>query len=65
MNEDVLKCLACDCDLTVEHIMIKCGDFAVVRQRYYDAENLQQAIPEISVTYIFKFLREIRLFYRI
>ena len=36
-----------------------------LRQRYYDAENLQQLFKEISITSIFDFLGEIRLFYRI
>ena len=52
---DVPRCLACDCDLSVEHILIECEDFAEVRQRYYHAENLQQLFPEISVTYVFDF----------
>ena len=63
--EDVLRCVACDCDHTVEHILIECGEFAEVRQRYYDAENLQQLFQEISVAYVFDFLCEIGLFYRI
>ena len=45
--------------------MIECGNFAQVRQRYYDAEKLQQLFQEISVTYVFDFLREIGLFDRI
>ena len=36
-GEDVSRCVACDCDLTVEHIRIENRDFAEVRQRYYDA----------------------------
>ncbi len=51
--------------LTVEHILIECGDFAEVRQRYDGAKNLQQLLQEISVTNIFAFLQEIGLFYRI
>ncbi len=64
-NEDVPRCVACDCNLTVEHILVECGDFAEVRQRYYDAESLQQLFHEINVTYVFDFLHEIGLFYRI
>ncbi len=41
-GEDVPRCEACHRDLTVEHILIKCGGFVEVRQRYYDAGNLQQ-----------------------
>ena len=33
---------ACDCDLTVEPALVECGDFAAARQRYYEAENLEQ-----------------------
>ncbi len=50
-GEDVPRCVACDCNLTVEHILIECGDFTEVRQRYYDAENVQQLFQEISVTF--------------
>ncbi len=64
-GEDVHICVACDCDITVEHILIKCGDFAEVRQKYYDAEILQQLFQQISVTYVLEFLHEIELFYRI
>ncbi len=64
-GDDVPRCVACDCKFTVGHILIECGDFAEVRQRYYDAENLQQLFREISATYIFDFLNEIGLFYRI
>ena len=48
-GEDVPRCVACDCDHTVEHNLIECGEFAEVRQRYYDAENSQQLFQEISV----------------
>ena len=64
-GEDVPRWMASDCDLTVEHILIECGDFVEVRQRYYDAESLQQLFQEIRVTYMFDFLRETGLFYRI
>ena len=44
---------------------IERGDFAEVRHRYYDAENLQQLVQEISVTYVFDFLYEVGLFHRV
>ncbi len=40
-DEDVPTCVAFDWNVTVEHILIECGNFAEVRQRYYDAESLQ------------------------
>ena len=62
---DVPRCVSYDCDLPVEHILIECGNFAEVRQRYYDAEKLQQLFQEISATYVLNFLCEIGLFHRI
>ena len=55
-REDISKYVACDCDLKMRHILIECGDFAEVRQRYCDSENLTQLFHEISVTYVFDFL---------
>ena len=43
-SEDVPICLACDSNLTVVLILIECEE-CEVRQKYYDAENLQQFIP--------------------
>ena len=63
-GEDVPRCVACDCNLSVEHILIECGDFAEVRHRYYEAESLQQLFHKINVAYVFDFLSEIGLFYR-
>ena len=59
-GDDVPRCVACDCDLTVEHILIRCGTKRELRQRYYDAENLQQLFQKINVRYCF--LLEIGLF---
>ena len=64
-GEDVPRYMACDCNLTVEHVLFEGGDFAEVRQIYYDAKDLQQLFQEISVTHVFDFLCEIGLFYRI
>ena len=53
-NGDVVpRCVACNCNLAVKHFLIECGDFAEVRQRYYDAENLQQLLQEICITHMY------------
>ncbi len=49
----------------MEHVLIECGDFAEVRQQYYEAESLQQLFQETNVTCVFDFLCEIGLFYEI
>ena len=64
-DENVHRCVACDCDLTVDNILIECGDVVKVQQRYYDTENSKQLFQEVNTTYVFDFLHEIGLFYRI
>ena len=59
-GEDEPRCVACDCDGTVEHILVECTDFAEARQRYYEAVNLQQLFQETNIAYHFLF--EIGLF---
>ena len=55
-GEDISKCVACDCDLTVEHILMECGDFTEIRKIYYDAEKTRQLFQETIVTEKFDFL---------
>ena len=59
MNGEDIQCVACNCDLTVEHIHIEYGDFTEARQRHYDAGNLRQVFQEISVAEVLDFLLEI------
>ncbi len=49
-GEDVPRCVACDCNLTVEQILIECGDFAEVMQRYCDVESLQHMYIHMYLT---------------
>ncbi len=64
-GEDMPRCVACDGNLTVEHVLIECVDIAEVRQQYYEADSSQQLFQETNITYVFDFLHEIGLFYRI
>ena len=64
-REDMPRCVACDCNLIVVHVLIEYGEFSEVRQQYYEAEGLQQLFQETYVTCVFYFLREVGLFYRI
>ena len=54
--EDIAICVACDCDLTVEHILITFGDFSELRLQYHDVENILQIFQEISVIEVVDFL---------
>ena len=46
---------ACGFDVTVEDILVECGE---VRQRQYDADDFSQLLQEINVTDIFGLLHE-------
>ena len=63
-GEYVPRCVACDCNLSVEHILNKCAGLTEIRQRYYYAENLQQLFQKISVICVFD-LCKIGVLYRI
>ena len=57
-SEDKLKCVACYHDHTMKQILIECGDFVEVRQRYCNAENVRHMFQEISGTEEFDVLWE-------
>ena len=46
-GEDMPRDVACNYDLTVEHILIEFGDFAEVIQWYYEAETLDQLFQKL------------------
>ena len=56
------ECVACQCPLTVRHILIDCVDFAHIRQRYFNQRSIQDLFREVEPNLIFKFLKEIHLF---
>jgi len=59
------ECYACDCPLTVHHILIDCADFLHIRRKYFNVSSLKQLFEEVNPSKIFAFLREIELFYKI
>ena len=61
-GEDVPRCVGCNCNSTVEHILIDRADFAEVRQGHWNGEILIYLFQEISVTEIFGFLWEVEPF---
>ena len=40
LPNDWWRCVACDCDLTVEHVLIEYGDFAEIRQRHWFQQRI-------------------------
>jgi hypothetical protein len=44
-GEDTPECIPCQCRLTVEHLLIECVDYAVIRRKYY-------SVTTMCVTYL-------------
>ncbi len=64
-GENVPICVACDCDLTVEHILIECGDFAEVRQKTLWCWEFKTSMPGNRFYRSIWLLWEVGLFDRI
>jgi len=58
------ECYACDCPLTVKHILTDCADFTHIRQNFYRVASMKQLFAEVEPSLILSFLKEIGLFYR-
>ena len=59
------ECAACQSPLTVKHILMDCGDFALIRQRSYCVSDLRELFESVPLERVFGFLREVGLFHRL
>ena len=50
---------------TVRHFLLKCGDFAQVRNNCFHFDNMKQLLQDIHIDSIMKSLKEINLFNKI
>ena len=64
-GEDVPRCVACDRNFTGEHILIECGDFLQKLEKNIMMLRVYKLFQETSVTYVFDFLHEMGLVYRL
>jgi len=64
-GEDKPRCVGCDEDLTVKHILLDCVDFATQRAGFYSSPNLKHLFSQVPGHLILLFLKEIRLYHKI
>ena len=64
-GEDPPWCFGCDSPFTVRHILSECMDIYDKRVKYLKDFNLLKIFREINLIYLFKFLKEINLYYKI
>ena len=58
-------CSGCDCPFTVQHILIECYDFSLIRRKYFNCSSLRELFNTVKPSLVFAYLKEIGLFYRI
>ena len=64
-RENPPQCVACQCTLTVKHILVECADFLQIREKYYDTQDMKELFEEVCVENIFGYLKEIGIFKKI
>ena len=61
LNEEQPVCIACDCPLTVKHILIECADTALTRENYFNCNDLKTLFNSVAGDTILAYLSEINL----
>jgi ribonuclease HI len=56
------ECIPCQLPLTVEHILLHCIDFNLVRQKYYSVTTLTELFNSVEPKTIISFIKEIDLY---
>ena len=56
---------ACDCQLTVKHILFECVDFIESRNRHFSVNSSRELFEKVPPDSILSYLHEIGLFYRL
>ena len=62
LGKEQPHCVDCNAPFTVRHFLLKCGDFAQVRNNCFHVDNMQQLFQDKNVDSIMTFLQVINLF---
>ena len=61
-REDPPECIGCQTPLTVEHILLNCIEFQLIRVKYYTCTNLSELFNNVPPRAIVDFIKEIGLY---
>jgi hypothetical protein len=61
-DEDQPECVACQCPLTVQHILISCVDFNHIRSKYFNVSALSDLFNSVESKLVLDFIKEIGLY---
>ena len=53
------------CNLPQREFLFECGDFAQVRNNYFNVDNMERLFQDIHIDSIMTFLRQINFFNKI
>ena len=56
------ECIGCQTPLTVEHILLNCIEFQLIRVKYYTCTNLSELFSNVPPRAIVDFIKEIGLY---
>ena len=63
-GEDVPECVGCCSFFTVKHFLVECDDYAHIRRRFYNVDDIKLLFEKISPTTILDFIHASGLFHR-
>mgnify|MGYP001164295061 CR=1 FL=1 len=61
-SEEYPECVFCQEPYTIKHVLIDCGDLALIRQRYYKVNTINELFNTVCYDTIILFLKEINLY---
>ena len=60
-GEEPPECVGCQTPLTVEHILLNCIEFQLIREKYFTAANLAELFNDVSTRAIVDFIKDRKL----
>jgi ribonuclease HI len=64
-KEDPPECISCQLPLTVEHILLNCVDFMLIRRKYFTCMTLADLFTNVPSRKIVDFIKEIGLYHKV
>ena len=58
-------CVACNENMTVEHILTKCVDLTDERKNFYNVNTMNDLFAKVNSAKILSFLKEINMYHKI
>ena len=64
-REDRPECVFCQCPLTVNHILLECGDTTLIRNTYFNVQSMTELFNNVDLNKILGFLHETGFYQKI